>query len=51
VTVLVIKRTSGKVMMNPPADAVLEDGDKLRVFGLPEQIAALSNHRNPRRQP
>jgi monovalent cation:H+ antiporter-2, CPA2 family len=41
VTVVVIRRRDGDVVLNPSPDAVLRDGDHIRVFGLPEQIRAL----------
>jgi CPA2 family monovalent cation:H+ antiporter-2 len=42
VTVVSISRKSGEVVANPPANAVLQAGDKLRVFGLPQQIDDLA---------
>jgi CPA2 family monovalent cation:H+ antiporter-2 len=39
VTVVAINRPAG-VVLNPPADTILRPGDKVRVFGLPDQIAA-----------
>jgi monovalent cation:H+ antiporter-2, CPA2 family len=39
VTVVAIARPDG-VTLNPSPDMVLRSGDKVRVFGLPEQIAA-----------
>ena len=41
VTVVAIRRRDGDVVLNPSPDAVLRDGDHIRVFGLPEQIRAL----------
>ncbi len=40
VTVVAITRVGGAVVMNPTAETVLRSGDRARVFGLPEQIAA-----------
>jgi CPA2 family monovalent cation:H+ antiporter-2 len=40
VTVVAITRAGGAVVMNPTAETVLRSGDRARVFGLPEQIAA-----------
>jgi Trk K+ transport system NAD-binding subunit len=40
VTVVVIRRQDGDMVLNPAPDAVLREGDRLRVFGLPEQIHA-----------
>jgi CPA2 family monovalent cation:H+ antiporter-2 len=41
VTVVAIAR-DGSVVANPPADAIVRAGDRLRVFGLPAQIDALA---------
>jgi Trk K+ transport system NAD-binding subunit len=41
VTVVAITRLDGSVVANPPADTILRAGDRLRVFGLTAQIAAL----------
>jgi CPA2 family monovalent cation:H+ antiporter-2 len=38
VTVVSLTKASGKDLLNPPADTVLQLGDKLRVLGLPEEI-------------
>jgi CPA2 family monovalent cation:H+ antiporter-2 len=38
VTVVSIVRASGETLMNPPADTVLEPGDRLRVLGMAEEI-------------
>jgi CPA2 family monovalent cation:H+ antiporter-2 len=40
VTVVSIERTDGETLVNPSADTRLRSGDRLRVFGLPEQIDA-----------
>jgi K+:H+ antiporter len=42
VTVVAIARDGGAVVANPPADAIVRAGDRLRVFGLPAQIDALA---------
>ena len=42
VTIVSIRRESGEVIANPPANSILQAGDKLRVFGLPQQIADLA---------
>jgi CPA2 family monovalent cation:H+ antiporter-2 len=42
VTVVAIARGGGAVVANPPADAIVRAGDRLRVFGLPAQIDALA---------
>ncbi|MGH7322632.1 MAG: cation:proton antiporter [Candidatus Rokuibacteriota bacterium] len=39
VTVVAISRQDG-VILNPPPDTMLRPGDRVRVFGLPDQIAA-----------
>jgi hypothetical protein len=39
VTVVAVVPLSGDVVVNPPATTSLRSGDKLRVFGLPKQIA------------
>jgi monovalent cation:H+ antiporter-2, CPA2 family len=41
VTVVAIRRTDGTVVFNPSPDAVLREGDRMRVFGLPEQIRTM----------
>jgi CPA2 family monovalent cation:H+ antiporter-2 len=41
VTVVAIMRADGSSVVNPPADATIREGDRLRVFGLPAQIDAL----------
>jgi CPA2 family monovalent cation:H+ antiporter-2 len=41
VTVLAIERADGReVLLNPPPETHLRPGDRVRLFGLPEQIAA-----------
>lgn len=40
VTVLSVQRADGSTLLNPSAETVLRPGDRLRVFGLPRQIAA-----------
>ena len=42
VTVVAIERQGGTTIVNPPADAIVRTGDRLRVFGLPAQIDALA---------
>ena len=39
ITVVAIIRSEG-VVLNPPPDAVLRAGDRVRLFGRPEQIEA-----------
>lgn len=41
VTIVAITHPDGSLVVNPPADAILRAGDRLRVFGLPAQIEAL----------
>jgi CPA2 family monovalent cation:H+ antiporter-2 len=38
VTVAAVRRSSGELLLNPPPETVISSGDKIRVFGLPEQI-------------
>jgi CPA2 family monovalent cation:H+ antiporter-2 len=40
VTVVSVERPGGEAVLNPSADTHLRPGDRLRVFGLPEQVAA-----------
>jgi len=40
VTVVSVERPGGDAVVNPSADTRLRAGDRLRVFGLPEQVAA-----------
>jgi CPA2 family monovalent cation:H+ antiporter-2 len=42
VTIVSLVRTSGETLMNPPADTVLETGDRLRVLGMTEEIEAFA---------
>jgi monovalent cation:H+ antiporter-2, CPA2 family len=39
VTVVAVSSPHGDVLVNPPAGTTIKSGDKLRVFGLPNQIA------------
>ncbi len=40
VTVVAVSRAAGDVLVNPHPETVLRAGDRVRVFGLPEQIDA-----------
>ncbi len=40
ISVLSLKRSSGETLLNPGPDTVLLAGDKLRIFGLPDDIEA-----------
>jgi monovalent cation:H+ antiporter-2, CPA2 family len=40
VTVVAVTRPGGEVVVNPSAETILRAGDRVRAFGLPEQIAA-----------
>jgi K+/H+ antiporter YhaU regulatory subunit KhtT len=40
VTVVSVERPGGDAVLNPSADTRLRPGDRLRVFGLPEQVDA-----------
>lgn len=44
VSVLSITRADGALEANPSADTVLRAGDRVRLFGLPEQIRALLDY-------
>jgi K+/H+ antiporter YhaU regulatory subunit KhtT len=46
VTVVAVKKHSGELLVNPPADTVVNAGDKIRVFGLREQIESFTPARN-----
>jgi CPA2 family monovalent cation:H+ antiporter-2 len=48
VTVVRVTRATGEEVLNPTADTVLREGDRLRLFGLPRQIDALLQ---PRQHP
>jgi len=37
--VLTVARADGQVVRHPDAETILRRGDRVRVFGLPEQIA------------
>jgi CPA2 family monovalent cation:H+ antiporter-2 len=41
VTVVAVVRAGGETVFNPPPETVLRAEDRIRVFGLPEQIQAL----------
>jgi K+/H+ antiporter YhaU regulatory subunit KhtT len=41
VSVVAITRADGTRVPHPSADTVLREGDRVRLFGLPEQIEAL----------
>src|SRR5216117_2141142 len=41
VTVVALTRVSGETVLHPTAGTVLRAGDRLRLFGLPQQIEAL----------
>jgi CPA2 family monovalent cation:H+ antiporter-2 len=43
VTVVSIARVSGEVLINPPADTILEPGDRLRVLGMAEALEAFAS--------
>ena len=44
VTVVAVSSASGEVLVNPPAATTIRSGDKLRVFGLPKQIAEFATY-------
>ncbi len=47
VMVVRIERADGDVVLSPDAETVLRAGDRLRIFGLPEQIEALVAESHP----
>lgn len=49
VTVVAVRRHSGELLVNRPADTVVNAGDKIRVFGLREQIVNFTPARNQKR--
>ena len=40
VTVVAVTRDGGDVVLNPPAETIVRAGDRVRIFGLPDQIEA-----------
>jgi K+/H+ antiporter YhaU regulatory subunit KhtT len=44
VSVMAIRRADGTLVLHPSADTVLRRGDRVRLFGLPEQIESLLAH-------
>ena len=40
VTVVAVTRGAGDVVLNPPAETIVRAGDRVRIFGLPDQIEA-----------
>ena len=38
ITVVAVRRSSGELLINPPAETVINTGDRIRVFGLRDQI-------------
>ena len=47
VTVVSVGRPDGQAVVNPSADTRLRPGDRLRVFGLPEQVDAFRREAGP----
>jgi CPA2 family monovalent cation:H+ antiporter-2 len=45
VTVVAVVRHSGELLVNPPPETLISSGDKIRVFGLPEEIELFSRLR------
>jgi voltage-gated potassium channel len=43
VTVLAIRKKSGKLLANPPAEETIEDGDRLIVIGTKQRLSALES--------
>jgi K+/H+ antiporter YhaU regulatory subunit KhtT len=48
VTVVSIERAGAQPLVNPSAESRLRPGDRLRIFGLPEQIDAFRAEAGPR---
>src|SRR5262249_28455961 len=52
VTVLTLARAEGAtLLLNPPPETILRPGDRVRVFGLPEQIRAFAESARGDRTP
>src|SRR5262249_10578169 len=52
VTVLTLARAEGAaLLLNPPPETILRPGDRVRVFGLPEQIRAFAERARGDRTP
>lgn len=49
VTVVAVTRADGELLLHPPPDTMVHPGDRVMLFGLPEQIAAFTSELNPRR--
>jgi len=47
VTVVAVTHGDGGTTVNPSAETVLRSGDRVRVFGLPEQIVAFRREATP----
>ncbi len=43
ITILAMRRKSGKLMANPPGEETIEDGDRLIVIGTKKRLAALES--------
>jgi len=43
ITVLAMRKKSGKLMANPPREEIIEDGDRLIVIGTKKRLAALES--------
>jgi voltage-gated potassium channel len=43
ITVLAMRKKSGKLMANPPGEEIIEDGDRLIVIGTKKRLAALES--------
>ena len=41
ITVLAMRKKSGKLIANPPGEEIIEDGDRLIVIGTKQRLAAL----------
>ena len=49
VSVMAITRADGTLVLHPSAETLLRRGDRVRLFGLPEQLDALLTHAGERR--
>jgi voltage-gated potassium channel len=50
ITVLAMRKKSGKLVANPPGEETIEDGDRLIVIGTKQRLAALETIFEGKRQ-
>lgn len=48
VTIVAITRAGGNLLLNPSADTIMRPGDRIRLFGLPDQIDAFLAESEPK---